>query len=187
MAEEVAPSTPKEEKNPPVSPIAVKEETSAAGEATKASPKIEEPASTSVPKKVVSPATTKATAVAKPKAAHSLEDARKEVTKLITSSKITNQDCSAIRAILKEHATLKEKVDKLKSLLGRSAKAQRETKVDFEASQKRLAQALREIERLSQRLDKLQSRPSHCKFEVTVSPSFCIELCGINQYQYYQL
>ena len=98
-----------------------------------------------------------------PKTSYSLEDAHVEVKKLIKSGSINVLDVPAVMAVLKEHASLKEKVDKLKSLLGRSAKAQRETKVDFEASQKRLNQALREIERLNQKLDKLQSRPTHCK------------------------
>ena len=97
------------------------------------------------------------------KATYSLEDAKSELSTLIKTSKISIDDCHAIKEILKEHMALKEKVDKLKSLLGRSAKAQRETKVDFEASQKRLGNALREIERLNQRLEKLQNRPSHCK------------------------
>jgi septation ring formation regulator EzrA len=101
---------------------------------------------------------------ATPKSSHSLEDANDEISKLIKSGKISAQDVPAVKAMLKEHASLKEKVDKLKSLLGRSAKAQRETKVDFEATQKRLSQALREIERLNQKLEKLQSRPTHRKY-----------------------
>jgi hypothetical protein len=131
---------------------------SAAGEATAASaPK---PQAATTPPPDPKPQSSQTTTTPKK---YSLDDARKELTLLITSSKITNQDCPAIRSILKEHVLLKEKVDKLKSLLGRSAKAQRETKVDFEASQKRLGNALREIERLSRRLETLQSRPSHCK------------------------
>lgn len=102
-------------------------------------------------------------AAATPKVAYSLEDASKELTKLVQGGSIQLEDVKALKATLKEHANLKEKVDKLKSLLGRSAKAQRETKVDLEATQKRLGQALREIERLNQKLDKLQSRPTHRK------------------------
>jgi len=99
-----------------------------------------------------------------PKPAHSLEDANEELSKLIRDGKLSSSNVPAVKAILKEHANLKGKVDKLKALLGRSAKAQRETKVDLDAAQKRLNQALREIERLNQKLDKLQSRPTHCKF-----------------------
>lgn len=141
---------------------------SSAGEATSAPPKLN--STTPAPsigsesaKKASTGTTATAAKGAAVKVTHSLDDARKELSILINSKKITADDCQAIKATLQEHTTLKEKVDKLKSLLGRSAKAQRETKVDFEASQKRLGQALREIERLNQRLDKLQSRPSHCK------------------------
>ena len=100
------------------------------------------------------------------KSAITLEDATNELARLKREGMITVEDISITSAILKEHASLKDKVEKLKSLLGRSAKAQRETKVDFEATQKRLNQALREIERLYQKLDKLQNRPTHCKLGV---------------------
>jgi chromosome segregation ATPase len=100
------------------------------------------------------------------KASYTLEDANKELAQLISSKQIQASDFPALKSVLKEHGSLKEKVDKLKSLLGRSAKVQREAKVDLEATQKRLAQALREIERLNQKLDKLQSRPTHRKFHL---------------------
>ena len=103
--------------------------------------------------------------------AFTLDDASKEIAQLVSSKKINSTDLEALKYILKEHGSLKEKVDKLKSLLGRSAKAQREAKVDLEATQKRLSQALREIERLNQKLDKLQSRPTHRKLHIALSPS----------------
>ena len=106
------------------------------------------------------------------KIVYSSQDARNELTKLHHFGKISAQDTPAIKAIIQDHFNLKEKVDKLKSLLGRSAKAQRETKVDLEATQKRLSQALREIERLNQKLDKLQSRPTHSKFKCTLTVPF---------------
>jgi hypothetical protein len=149
-------------------PAPAVEPQSSPGEATSATPK----ANSTTPAPSTGNQTTKtataSTIAATPKTAttkksHSLDDARKELSVLTNSKKITADDCQAIKAMLQEHTTLKEKVDKLKSLLGRSAKAQRETKVDFDASQKRLGQALRELERLNQRLEKLQSRPSHCK------------------------
>lgn len=167
-------------------PKAAEKEVSAAGEntngTTKALPASPKPASSSPsfstppgakninhaippPKLVeVSPkAAPKVTPTATPKASHSLEDAIKEVSNIVTSGKVTQADVPAIKAILTEHANLKGKVDKVKSLLGRSAKVQRETKIDLDASQKRLNQATREIERLNQKLDKLQSRPTHSK------------------------
>lgn len=67
----------------------------------------------------------------------------------------------SIQLVLKDHDTLKEKVGKLKSLLGRSAKAQRESKVEMDATQKRLDQALQEIQTLKRKVEKLSNRPSH--------------------------
>jgi hypothetical protein len=67
----------------------------------------------------------------------------------------------AICLLLRDHDSIKDKIPKLKSLLGRSAKAQREAKVDLEVTQKRLDQALREVERLRKKIDKLANRPTH--------------------------
>ena len=63
--------------------------------------------------------------------------------------------------MIRDYIALNEKVTKLKSLLGRSAKAQRESKIDLEASNKRLQHALREIDRLNQKVDHLATRPTH--------------------------
>jgi len=82
---------------------------------------------------------------------------------------------------LKEHVSLKEKVEKLKSLLGRSAKAQREAKVDSEAAQKRLVHALREIERLNKKLDKLQTRPTHMDLLMDFETNFDKALLSVGQ------
>lgn len=138
---------------------------SAAGEATSGTPP---KASSASAGSFASPPTSQGTktAAATPKPSHSLEDANKEISELIASGKISSDDVPAIRAILKEHVSLKDKIDKLKSLLGRSAKAQRETKVDLEVTQKRMSQALREIDRLNQKLEKLQSRPTHRKSDI---------------------
>jgi hypothetical protein len=144
------------------SPQSAAGETSAAPAKTAAIPPV--PSSPS-PQKVSHADTRKAatTASVTPKASNTLEDANEELSKLVRSGKASSSDVPGIKAILKEHVSLKDKVDKLKSLLGRSAKAQRETKVDSDATQKRLSQALREIERLNQKLEKLQSRPTHRK------------------------
>ena len=66
----------------------------------------------------------------------------------------------SIQLVLKDHDQLKDKVGKLKSLLGRSAKAQRESKVEMDATQKRLDQALQEIQLLNKKVEKLSNRPS---------------------------
>ena len=115
------------------------------------------------------------------KQTHYLDDANEELSQLIISGKITSDDVRSLKVSLKEHVSLKEKVEKLKSLLGRSAKAQREAKIDSEAAQKRLVQALREIERLNRKLDKLQARPTHMDLLMDFETNFDKALLSVGQ------
>jgi len=115
------------------------------------------------------------------KSTYSLDDANEELSQLIISGKITSDDVRCLKVTLKEHVSLKEKVEKLKSLLGRSAKAQREAKIDSEAAQKRLVQALREIERLNRKLDKLQTRPTHMDLLMDFETNFDKALLSVGQ------
>eukprot|EP00537_Pseudo-nitzschia_pungens_P006183 CAMPEP_0172371582 /NCGR_PEP_ID=MMETSP1060-20121228/43642_1 /TAXON_ID=37318 /ORGANISM="Pseudo-nitzschia pungens, Strain cf. cingulata" /LENGTH=461 /DNA_ID=CAMNT_0013097261 /DNA_START=88 /DNA_END=1469 /DNA_ORIENTATION=+ len=115
------------------------------------------------------------------KSTTSLDDANEELAQLIISGKIKSDDALCLKATLKEHVSLKEKVEKLKSLLGRSAKAQREAKVDSEAAQKRLGQAMKEIERLNKKLDKLQTRPSHLDLLMDFETNFDKALLSVGQ------
>jgi len=116
-----------------------------------------------------------------PKSTSTLNDANEELSQLIICGKISSDDVRCLKSTLKEHVSLKEKVEKLKSLLGRSAKAQREAKIDSEASQKRLVQSLREIERLNQKLDKLQTRPSHMDLLMDFETNFDKALLSVGQ------
>jgi hypothetical protein len=93
--------------------------------------------------------------------AFSLEEANEEVAQLLTSGKVTQKEVSSLQGMMRDHAALKEKVNKLKSLLGRSAKAQREAKMELEGTTKKLENALKEIERLTTKLEKLSNRPTH--------------------------
>jgi predicted nuclease with TOPRIM domain len=77
-----------------------------------------------------------------------------------------------LQVLLKDYDSLREKVGKLKSLLGRSAKAQREAKVELDATQKRLDASLREIERLNKRIDKLANRPTHMELLADFEANF---------------
>jgi hypothetical protein len=96
-----------------------------------------------------------------------VDQARDRLESKLQHSSNSNEDnkdallFDSIQLILKDHDHLKEKVGKLKSLLGRSAKAQRETKVEMDATQKRLDQALAEVQKLQQKMEKLSNRPSH--------------------------
>ena len=61
----------------------------------------------------------------------SSNDSNEAVMKLVKSGKLSPQESQAVKALAKDHAALKIKVDRLKGLLGRSAKAQREAKGVF--------------------------------------------------------
>jgi len=115
------------------------------------------------------------------RSSYSLDDANEELSQLIICGKISSDDVRCLKVTLKEHVSLKEKVEKLKSLLGRSAKAQREAKIDSEAAQKRLVQALREIERLNKKLDKLQTRPTHMDLLMDFETNFDKALLSVGQ------
>jgi hypothetical protein len=85
------------------------------------------------------------------------------VKKIIASGKLLPEESKAVKDLLNDHAALKTKIDRLKGLLGRSAKAQREAAVDLKNSQKKLEQALRDVKRLNEKVDRLSSRPTHSK------------------------
>jgi len=125
--------------------------------------------------------TTQSTPKTTSKQTHTLDDANEELSQLIISGNIKSDDVRCLKIALKEHVSLKEKVEKLKSLLGRSAKAQREAKIDSEASQKRLVQALREIERLNKKLDTLQTRPTHMDLLMDFETNFDKAMLSVGQ------
>ncbi len=101
------------------------------------------------------------------------------ILKLLGLGKLTPQEVQAVRGLVKEHAALKVKVDRLKGLLGRSAKAQREAKVELEVTQKRLDQALRDVQRLKDKVDHLSTRPTHSTLSLgDFFPRYVSEGCG---------
>lgn len=83
------------------------------------------------------------------------------IKKIVDSAKMSEEEAKAMQNLAKDHSSLKVKVDRLKGLLGRSAKAQREAKVELECSQKKLDQALRDVQRLKKKVEHLSSRPTH--------------------------
>mmetsp|Transcript_13536 Transcript_13536/g.20193 ORF Transcript_13536/g.20193 Transcript_13536/m.20193 type:complete len:555 (-) Transcript_13536:163-1827(-) len=89
------------------------------------------------------------------------DDANEELAILLHAKKITQNDVSCLQSVIRENVSLREKVTKLKSLLGRSAKAQRDTKTDLDATKTRLDGAQQEIARLNARVESLASRPTH--------------------------
>lgn len=80
---------------------------------------------------------------------------------LLLTKQLPQSTISTLQSILRENATLKEKNSKLKSLLGRSAKAQRDAKNELEQLKKRHEELVREKERLEHRVEVLANRPTH--------------------------
>ena len=68
---------------------------------------------------------------------------------------------TSLQSTLRENATLKEKNGKLKSLLGRSAKAQRDAKHELEQIKRQYEELRAENERLERRVEQLANRPTH--------------------------
>ena len=90
---------------------------------------------------------------------------------------------AAADLLLADHAQLKDKVNKLKNLLGRSAKAQRETRIDLDASQKRLAEAQTQIEKLHKKIDKLTNRPTHMELLADFEANFDKAMLSVGNQQ----
>jgi hypothetical protein len=112
----------------------------------------------------------------------SADQALAEVGRWIkTGNKLSHVDNETLQVILKDHDALKDKTGKLKSLLGRSAKAQREAKVDLDATQKRLDQSLREIDRLNKKIDKLANRPTHMELLADFETNFDRAMLSVGQ------
>lgn len=103
--------------------------------------------------------------------------------KWIKEGKIPQSEVGVMKTIVKDHDSQKDKIVKLKSLLGRSAKAQREAKVDLDATQKKLDNALREIERLNKKIDKLANRPTHMELLADFETNFDRALLSVGSQQ----
>ena len=66
-----------------------------------------------------------------------------------------------MQSILRENAALHQKISKLKLLLSRSSKANKDTQADLETHKKLLASSQVEMSRLQVRLESMASRPTH--------------------------
>ena len=111
------------------------------------------------------------------------DEAVEFVHRWIKESKFGASETKTLKIIVKDHDAQKEKIGKLKSLLGRSAKAQREAKVDLDATQKKLENALREIERLNKKIDKLANRPTHMELLADFETNFDRALLSVGSQQ----
>ncbi|GKY92787.1 hypothetical protein MPSEU_000248400 [Mayamaea pseudoterrestris] len=106
---------------------------------------------------------------------------RDQLLALSQSNKLDKMDAKRLSLLIKDYDGLKDKVGKIKSLLGRSAKAQREAKVELDVTQKRLDHALREVQRLQTKIDKLANRPTHMELLADFETNFDRALLSVNQ------
>lgn len=77
-----------------------------------------------------------------------------EIATLLLTNKINLTTSSKLQTMLRENVSLKEKITKLKTLLARSSKVSKETKLELDKAQ-------REVLRLTQRVESLANRPTH--------------------------
>ena len=84
-----------------------------------------------------------------------------ELATLLLQNQLPQSSVTALQNLLRENASLKEKNSKLKSLLGRSAKAQRDAKNELEQMKKSYEAARAEADRLEKRVEVLANRPTH--------------------------
>ena len=117
----------------------------------------------------------------------SIDEALTAIESMFADGRVSNaQDRICLQVLMKDHDNLKEKIAKLKSLLGRSAKAQREAKVELDVCQKKLTEANKEVERLTQKVDKLATRPTHMELLADFETNFDRALLQVNQQQQHQ-
>ena len=88
-------------------------------------------------------------------------DLNEELASLLLKKQLPQTSVTALQNLLRENATLKEKNNKLKSLLGRSAKAQRDAKNELEQMKKLYEATKMENDRLEKRVEVLANRPTH--------------------------
>ncbi|KAL3815740.1 hypothetical protein ACHAXA_004942 [Cyclostephanos tholiformis] len=91
----------------------------------------------------------------------SARDLNEELDDLLRKGHLPQKSVDALRNLIRENSNLAEKNSKLKSLLGRSAKAQRDAKNELESMRRSYDAAKVECERLERRVEALASRPTH--------------------------
>ena len=99
---------------------------------------------------------------------------------LLKSKQLPQSIVTSLESTLLENASLKEKNGKLKSLLGRSAKAQRDAKHELESMKKQYEELRAENERLERRVEQLANRPTHMDLLADFETNFDRALLSIN-------
>jgi hypothetical protein len=83
------------------------------------------------------------------------------MAKLLTEGHIDQKHVSVVQGLIRENLQSKEKITKLKSLLQRSSKAQKEAKGEVNTVKQRLEESQETIRSLHARIDTLANRPTH--------------------------
>ena len=111
-----------------------------------------------------------------------IDEAFSAMEAMVKDGRITSEyEKKCIKVLLSDHDALKDKIGKLKSLLGRSAKAQREAKIELETTQKKYQEASLEVERLRAKVDRLATRPTHMDLLADFETNFDRALLSVNQ------
>lgn len=108
-------------------------------------------------------------------------DLNEQLANLLISKQLPQSIVTSLQSTLRENATLKEKNVKLKSLLGRSAKAQRDAKHECEHMKKQYEELRIENERLERRVEQLANRPTHMDLLADFETNFDRALLSIGK------
>eukprot|EP00592_Proboscia_alata_P018834 CAMPEP_0194420752 /NCGR_PEP_ID=MMETSP0176-20130528/20035_1 /TAXON_ID=216777 /ORGANISM="Proboscia alata, Strain PI-D3" /LENGTH=292 /DNA_ID=CAMNT_0039228535 /DNA_START=108 /DNA_END=983 /DNA_ORIENTATION=- len=90
-----------------------------------------------------------------------LENAFASLASLLQTNQISQDSVIVFQNLIRENYQLKEKISKLKNLLQRSAKAQKDSKAETSAVKKELEVSQRDVGVLRDRMELLVNRPSH--------------------------
>lgn len=107
-------------------------------------------------------------------------DLNEQLANLLINKQLPQAIVTSLQSILRENSTLKDKNGKLKSLLGRSAKAQRDAKHELEHMKKQYEEVRGENERLERRVEQLANRPTHMDLLADFETNFDRALLSIN-------
>jgi hypothetical protein len=115
-----------------------------------------------------------------------LDNARVEVKQMMERNELEMNSISAIQTLFRDYETMKEKVTKLKTLLGRSAKAQRDTKVEMDMMHKKYETIQKENKKLLHKIEQLSTRPTHMDLLVDFETNFDRALLSVSGKQQQQ-
>eukprot|EP00804_Cyclotella_cryptica_P003976 CCRYP_013886-RA/>CCRYP_013886-RA protein AED:0.13 eAED:0.13 QI:160/1/1/1/1/1/2/3473/315 len=110
------------------------------------------------------------------------QDLNEQLANLLINKQLPQSIVTSLQSTLRENATLKEKNAKLKSLLGRSAKAQRDAKHELEHMKKQFEELRGENERLERRVEQLANRPTHMDLLADFETNFDRALLSIGNH-----